>query len=224
METVSKNFTGFDIFAMIVPGLSFLFGIGFLMIDDRYNIFMMFKDLNYVSEILVVLSISYIIGTFFSNTGTLFFKNSKNKPVQSLEDQAKTILINQYNYNEKELNDTTLFYEAMKRLLRLKPKYNNQLNIFFSLKGLCKSTCVALIILMILQIFTYGGEMKIQFYYENCCNVIKLFGNLLILIVLESILLSSFVKRTNRMSNYYDNYLLEYFVRSNKEERSHEWI
>lgn len=218
METVSKNFTGFDIFAMIVPGLSFLFGIGFLMIDDRYNVFVMFKDLNYVSEILVVLSISYIIGTFFSNTGTLFFKNSKKKTVQSLENQAKIILKNQYNYNEEELNDTKLFYEAMKRLLRLKPKYNSQLNVFFSLKGLCKSTCVALSILMILQIFTYGNEMIIQFYYENCCNVIKLFSNLIILIAFESILFSSFIKRTNRMSNYYDKYLLEYFVQSNKEE------
>lgn len=106
MDTISKNFTGFDVFGMFIPGSIFLFALGYLIGVDDYNIFIVLKDMNYILAVIVYLTLCYVVGTIMSNLGSImtfiFNKIYDNNDIDATDEKIKNILVNKYEYDEDD--------------------------------------------------------------------------------------------------------------------------
>ena len=215
MENISKRFTNFDLFGMFIPGIFFLYALGYMTGTNDYNIFLIFND-NVILKMVVILSLSYIIGSVLSTLGTYisYYYNkcsnyinenmeikSKNKADDIFNGEKQNILkiINKFGISLKKNDDdcdenieTQTIIDAMRRILKLYPKYSGEINKFSSLRAISKSMIVALFFLVIIQLFVHSVN---YIYY-----------------LIDIILIVVFFKRMLTMEKYYKNYVVEYFL------------
>lgn len=207
MDTISKNFTGFDVFGMFIPGSIFLFALGYLIGVDDYNIFIVLKDMNYILAVIVYLTLCYVVGTIMSNLGSImtfiFNKIYDNNDIDATDEKIKNILVNKYEYDEDDFKKNKSnnyskekILSAARKVIQINPNYR-RINVFLSLTAISKSMFMVVILITIIQFF-FGEIEQISLYWINV------------------ILLTVFGFRCFRMWKKCNEYTRNYFILEHK--------
>lgn len=195
MDTISKNFTSFDVFGMFIPGSILLFALAYFTGNDVFNVFLKLKGTNDIIATIVFLALCYDVGTVISSLGNVLIKILEkwcNNDIESSE--IKQTLQTKYNYSDeyfnKAKNPNNKIYSTANRILRSDPKYS-RITTFSSLIAISKSMFIVVVIIFIAQIKT---DVKGPDVY-----------------LIDIILMCIFGYRTYKMFKCRNDYIYDYF-------------
>lgn len=197
---ISKVFTSYDLYGMLIPGNIFLFALSYMIGTDEHNFYAIIDQSNIVVSTITLFTFSYVVGTLLSSLGTIIFKRLDCFVSYRLNyDTLKLLSDKKINVNRK----SSEIFDELSVWVSKSSKANPKISLQRSLTALAKSMCVGAILIFI-----------VQFWY----NLTPWYYWALTLIVAAI----SF-ERFERLNKRRQQYILNDFIYMNEEdEKKHE--